>query len=525
MGTTILPADRSSFDVIMRQVGEAMSQTLPGAIQRGMERRQIQSGLSQLQNMSKEDLSKMNSVELIARMLQPFAGTEQGAAYAKAIIPEVAKLQQQQQQFKPEVGETLYDLQKGMQNRPSALEAFQGETFGKTSKRPQGFGIEPVESQLQYEGLDAIQNKLASKMGGKYFPNYEPMPDASENEGFRPLKPVLKPAPIGPAEERRMDMQLLKDGMVIPELRALNIAKLKQFQEDSYNAAVEGYNSIKKYQDDKKAEDSRFWGVAEPALRNMFGNMSGEETNILKGLARLSENVGSDEVRLRDVANHYDSVIRGPLSAFTDTGPILPVGSAFSPDKVKLAIEDAKSMYDDQINRVKTDAYLKKDPYLQSEITNYLRKAYRTSMAQKDFGPGQAAYVVSNLNDKVRQSIPKAPKKVTTFEPRGPGLGVPQIKQYKDPMERTEYIGKLADALGKLQQDDSLLLAREQAISNNYDNADFRKALEIAVRKNPFLLGDFQRQERPELNIDQNVDLDSWWAGYRSVLDLFKGKK
>ena len=76
-----------------------------------------------------------------------------------------------------------------------------------------------------------------------------------------------------------------------------------------------------------------------------------------------------------------------------------------------------------------------------------------------------------------------------------------------------------------IKPDDSLILLREKALQNNYDDKAFNEALNIAINSGRLTLSDYQAQERNKLSIPQRLDLDSIMEGKRSVWDYFKGKK
>lgn len=97
--TTILPAARNPWQVIDQALGQQISQNLPGAVERGYERGQIQQGLNQLKNLTPDQISGMAPHQVLASVLGPFAGTRQGAQYAEAILPALKDLMTKGQLF------------------------------------------------------------------------------------------------------------------------------------------------------------------------------------------------------------------------------------------------------------------------------------------------------------------------------------------------------------------------------------------------------------------------------------------
>ncbi len=198
----------------------------------------------------------------------------------------------------------------------------------------------------------------------------------------------------------------------------------------------------------------------------------------------------------------------------------MPYFSALKPEAVKDAVEDSRSMIQDHLNAINNTPVSEQFPKeLKGEITNYLRKKYRTEMLAKDFGVAQAAYAVSNLSDKTKKSLDSIPKYPEPSIHR-PKLGLSPVPD----KIRDELTNKLSERLMNLGPDDSLILARDYAIENRYPDEVFNKALNMAIKNGLYLSG-FQREERPELSIPQRMDLNSILRGKRNVFDLFKGKK
>ena len=162
----------------------------------------------------------------------------------------------------------------------------------------------------------------------------------------------------------------------------------------------------------------------------------------------------------------FDQWVREPLRSFDQNGPFLPYGSLWSPEEVKGNLETAKTLVSDHINEINRKI---KDgeipPDLGGEITNALRDSYFTSMvSDKDWGAAQAAYAVSNISPETIRKIPKGPPH-EVIETIAETVDRPK---FKTPFERTEYVKKLSDSLMEIKPSDSLLLIREQALSNDY---------------------------------------------------------
>jgi hypothetical protein len=505
--TTILPAETSPWQVIDKAIGNQISQNLPGAVEKGYERAQIQQGLGQLSQTNPE-------LKPILDLMSSVAGTRQGAQYAEALMPEITKIMQTKQQAAPQTGRAVQDIQNMLDTRQQPIQL---PSFGEKPQEPT-FQQPTKQGQLPQPSFDDVSNGIQERFGEQYFPFAKKAEDVAPGETRRPQKPPKPPKPIGPSEEHKIRSMLAKEGVTRKDVQDDYINRFKQNQADEYKAAQEGYKSLATYQAERAREDDRFFQSVLPSVRGQFPGMGPEEENIWKGIARTNEDVGSDEARLRDANQRYNQLVEQPLAAFSETGPALPYFSSLKPEAVADAIEDSRSMIQGHLNTINEMPTSDQFPReLKGEITNFLRKKYRTEMTAKDFGVAQSAYAVSNLGDRAKSaldSIPKYPTPKTHPEE-------PLVVQ---PEKRDLLTNELSKALMKLGPEDSIILARDYAIKNHYPDEVYNRALNIAL-KNGLQLSPFQMQERPELSIPQRMDLNSILRGKRSTYDLFKGKK
>lgn len=506
---SILPSERSPWQVLDRAIGRNLENNLPQAVQTGYERGQIQQGLSQVSQSNPE-------LKPILDVLASLAGTRQGAQYAETLIPEITKLMQSKQQASPGAGRAIEDVQSMLGQRTPSIQL---PSFGQKPQEPQ-FNAPNQKVEMPQPSFDNISKNVQKRLGEQYFPFANKAANVPLGETKRPQKPAKPPKPIGPSEENKIRSILAKEGVTRKEVQDDYINKFKQNQTDEYKALQQGYKDLQEYQKARTEEDDRFFTAIGPALKELFPGMGPEEENIWKGIARTNEDIGSDEARFRDASQRYNQLVEQPLAAFTDTGPALPYFSALKPDAVSDAVSDSRSLIQDHlgaINDIPVNEQFPKE--LKGEITNFLRKKYRTEMLAKDFGVAQTAYAVSNLSDKTKHSLNSIPKYPEPSIHR-PKIGLPAVSD----KVREELTNKLSEKLRNLDPDDSLILARDLSIENRYPDEVFNRALNMAI-KDGLILSDFQRQERPELSIPQIMDLNSVLRGKRSVFDLFKRKK
>jgi len=511
---SILPPKVSPFQAIGRAMSE-FGRNAPELLEKRYERGQIQQGLKDVANISPEDYQK-NPLDALTKLLSSFAGTRQGAQYAEAVLPEFTKYMQSSTQVNPKTSSALEDIDQMIQQRPKVgLPGFMeksGQPPQVSARREGATQEQPQPLQPAYED---VEQALYKGMGEKFFPFIKPAEKAPSGESFRPQRPPLPPMPLGVSDENKMRVILSRQGVKDKALQDQYIERAKQIQKESYAAEKEGFGNLQDYRQARQAEDQRFWSEVKPNVEATFPGMDSEMENLWKGISRTVEDVGSDEARLRETNQRFNQYVYNPLSSFADTGPALPIFSILNDQRVKDSVEDSRSHIQDHLNSIRSNNQMPDE--LKSEVTNFLRKKYRTQMAEKDFGTAQSAYAVSNLSDhskSILDHIPKYP--FLTIHPKGPMI-FPKEKQEK-------YVTFLSSALEKLEPEDSLILARERAIENGYPEEIFNRALNQAL-KGKLRLSDFQRQERPELSIPQRMDLNSIMRGKRSIWDLFKAKK
>ncbi len=513
---TILPERNEFGSQLGKALGQGFSQSAGQAAQQQYQRGLLHQALQGVRDVGKQQGATPFDIVSSLVELTPLApGMERALApLADLLIKQSAT----EQGTTPEVFNVLKDAGQQVSNLPNFLETGNQRQISNTTTTQPQVDIKDVES------------KIMEKLGEKYFPTIKEPEKVSPSEGFRPIPPPLPAKPITVAEEQIIRKDLEKAGVKNPDQQTKFIEDLKQRQKDIYSAQKEGYQNISDYQKARKDEDDRFFKEVSPQLSEMYGTMSPDQANIWKGLSRISENAGPDEARFRNTSQMYNQLVYEPLRSFDSLAQPLPFGSLARPGKLQSSLDDSRSLVQDHLKSIDKNFESKGGfipDSLGSEIKNYLRDAYSTSLVSKDWGTAQAAYAVSNLSDTAKNSIPMAPQElkfstsVLSPIPVGPSIN---LGNYKNAQQREEYINKLSKSLFKLKPEDSLILARDKAIQNNYQDEDFNEALRLAVRDG-LELSPFQRLERPKLSIPQRIDLDSIMQGKRSVYDYFKAKK
>ena len=428
------------------------------------------------------------------------------------------------------IGKGISNLYNRYDKNQQALKLAQDSDLGKMIGNTGASETSVPPGQPRSQSMQPTDQTTANQPIGQtetYFPNVSGATSAQPGESLRPIQPPTPLKPFSPQEEAQVRAALINKGVKDRDLQDNFIAKMKKYREEQYASAKESYEFGKDYRAEKEKENERFYTTSKPELDRQYPGMSPAQLSIWKNLARLSENAPNDESRLSQTNQAYEALIYEPLQEFDKKGPSLPIGSVFRPGDIKNSLSDAKSIVQDHLASI--DGRKDIPESLKSEMKNYLRDKYSLMLKDKDWGVAQAAYAVSDLSDTFKKSIAAAPQPKETFTPISvvSGLTAPftgmKLPERLETREKQVY--ELANSLANLQPNDSLILARDYAIDQNYTDEEFNKALEIAKSKGKLQFSEFQRGERPKLSVSQRLDLDSVMTGKRSVFDYFKAKK
>lgn len=481
----ILPQRTSLGNAFGQAVGSGLSSGIQQGSEVGFQRGVLQNALKGLENLPPET----TPAQLASKVAYAFAGIPGSEKYVNPIFQSLAS-----------------DL-AARQKEGSGLESALGRQFSPQNQEQSQESTNPVS------GTSFTREGLQQLLGEKFFPNIQVQAPIGSPESLKTQKPLVPPEPIGPVEEAKIRAQLRNQGVTNPEVLNEQIEKLKGYQNDVYKAQKEGFENIADYQAARLDRDNNFFKESEIPLGEAHGQMTPAETNIWRELSRQYEDLPNPE-RFSNTEQIYNTLVANPLIEFETSQKGLPIGSLIRPEEVRTRMDFARSSIQNHLEKIEDREDLPRD--LKGKIKNNLRDQYFNEMGRKDFGIAQAAYATYNLNPKVASSIPKAPPpKETMFD----------TNYLSNPKEREKFTYSLANWIGTLGEEDSLLLAREKALSENYDDRAFNQALNLAIQSGKLKLSDRQLAEKSKLSIPQRLDLDSIMEGFRDVYDLFKGKK
>lgn len=471
MGVSIIPGERTSWDVIGRMIGESLNRTLPGAVERGYERGLIQNGLNEVKNLTPEQLKDMQPHQLIAHILGPFAGTRQGAQYAEAILPSITKLINRNQLF---------------QNAP-------GEP---SSRRPDR---EPVQSNYDPNlirdvpfggnGIDAAKNMQMQKMAGEGAFQYEaPGQGRPQVQSESTEAPTL---PLGSVDVQDMLRYAANSADPFEYIRFYaDTNKLaKEQREELFNEYTRNYEK----DSNRLARENAFRTFAEDATTDK--KYSNDDFN---RLIRYSDKYMSEPSQTRRLY-HAERDLQKYNNAIHSLEHARKAPGFF--ENLFRGQEQATKQLQSAVRPLVELGELDKAKELVSGL---------------GFGPLQTEKVVNPLK-KEAQGMLQRVKQAPSSAPRTPGAGrqgegVQRAKIRKAELDKLpEVITNAVKAGGEFA---SLKLIRDNLFKKGYLEHEFSAGLDEAIA-NGLKLSDYQRTEQAELGRAQR----------RPLMDIFFSKE
>ena len=212
--TTILPQARSPWEVIDQAIGSELSKNLPGAVQQGYNRRQIQNSLGELKNIASSGGSPLD-VTLAA--MNAGAGIPGSERYLGQIIPLLQQMA----------------TANATQNAPLAGE----QNAQRTQQRQQN----PMESPVQRQQLPNFANAVKEQTAQTFPTNIGPqggpgnIPQAATSGQKLPLSTPQELIP----QAKELAAQRTKAGIPTNAKEALEELKEVEREKKSYNDQID----------------------------------------------------------------------------------------------------------------------------------------------------------------------------------------------------------------------------------------------------------------------------------------------
>jgi len=455
---SILPSERSPLDLIGRDVGQALQSVLPSAVNRGMERGQIQQGLKQLQNISPEELRSSNPVQLLSKVLGPFAGTEQGAQYAKSIMPYLLE----QSRINKEQGAT-YPGERNRQDVPQ---------MGQREALPNFLGQQPQQEN-------------------PFFPNNQ---GPQGGPGNAPQAATTgQKQKLLTRDEKIADAKRLQKELNIPFSESLKIVNQGEDDKKLMNAEVENERQerVGSQQDyGKRAVDEllRLNPDATPEQQAIFKKKGEQFSTQGKSEGDIDRAIAIEATKFRNVIKGVEDSMSAPR-----------VLNKFQRD----FLGNEKSF-----NQAASDLRVKLKPLLDEGLYD----TSRNILEKLGYYPEERESIVHPLSDIAKTSLKSIPSaKKERIEEGLTGGRIPSITMpYKyDENQKQNLISNLSDVF-KQDPNASLVLLRKFVEDKNYDWRIYKDAINDLIESGQFKPNDDQRKQmdyldEPPLNNLQKI--------------------
>lgn len=157
--TTILPAATSPWQVLDQAIGGQLSKNLPGAVQQGYQRGQLQNALDEIKNLGgKEDL---NPLELMTSIMKAGAGIPGSEKYLAQLYPMVSQQLQSKMMPKGPQNEQQAPIQGEQEQLPMQLPTPTSEPYGDLLEGIE-LGRGPIPKTYSPEQYDAVTRQYKS---------------------------------------------------------------------------------------------------------------------------------------------------------------------------------------------------------------------------------------------------------------------------------------------------------------------------------------------------------------------------
>jgi len=467
---SIIPSERSSWDLIGRSIGSNLNQNLPEYYQR-------QRGMQAIDQLQK-DLSSSNG------------------DYTKMATSLMRAYTQNPGLERSGLGQTLLN-QAVAEQLPNAL-GTGSQGAGNTNVNPQI----PPQSQIpeQVGGISQppISEPLTSQSDIKSARDV----DAKANEYIAQVRPdIVNPSTqygaintfdsaikqdLTPEEESQLRQKLKREGYN-PEISNQVVDRVRKGIETKYNEAKDKYG----FDADKLKQIQGKWTAfskdAEKKLDPFLGKYTGEFPGTKDLLTnKYFQYAGSQPTNMTPEQMHSNAIANlqkdiNKLDALSDSPAMPPIHTE---SQAKDYLDSQKSVYKDLYDQGYGVA-LKEDALLNKDMGN-------EEFHELIFGDNTSKPLLNSIHSL------KAPQEYTTYPH-------PQYnKNY--PKEHDEYMTDLSNKLQKLGPNDDLILSRAMVLDNNGTIKDFTDALSMAQKKG-LKLSPLQQSQLQEVNIPRRPPL------------------
>jgi len=416
--TSILPPQRSSWDVIGDLLGQNLQQSLPGAIQQGYNRGQLKNSIDEISRLSKSPES--SPLDIMLSAMKAGAGIPGSERYLGQIIPELMKVAEANKSQKVRLPgeESTQPAQRN--NLPNFLnQPTQAQTqpeFFPTNVGPQG-----GPGQVPQEATAGIKQPL--------FTVTELIPKAKEL-----------------AAERT------SAGIPTTAKEALQELKELESEKKEYNKEVD------KELQQRTAGQKTYGQRAVDELKKLYPEASSEVETIFQKIGEDASKQGKSEAEI----NHY---LANEAKKFKNT--IANVRNDMDAPRLYNAI--TRGISGTYKNFEQAGADVRK--HLEPLIDLGLYDTARNLLSEKGYGPEEREMIIHPLGTEAKAIINQVPKYKSFLIGTG---------QFGVSANVPPSLDDIKSALTKIKDTDpnfSLVLARKAFEDKGYDWRTFKDAL------------------------------------------------
>ncbi len=455
---SILPSGTPS-SLISEDVGRALQSVLPQAVNKGYERGLIQKGLNSMQNMSPDQMRNMSPTQLVSSVLGSFAGTEQGAQYAKSIMPfmleqlRISKEQNANYGGNPEQDSQLRN-RNDVPQMPQKME--QPSFMGQNNKSNQGNPFFP------------------SNIGPNDAPGNLPQ-EASSNLQIEPL--FTRDQKISKAKQLSKELN-------IPFSESMKIVNEGEADKKEIR------NEIESDRKNRVSSQREYGEKGQAELLRLNPNSTSEQQAVFKKKAEEIAGKGNSEADIDRSIALEASRFRNMIKSVEDT---------MSVPRITNALQRKMIGNEKDFKQAASDVRVKIKPLLDAGL-------YDTARLLLDglgYYPEELEYIVQPLNDQSNTIIKNTPDAIYKNKPedlaggKTPSFFMP----YEYPQNSKDNLKSGLQELLKQNPNTNLILARKGFEDKDYDWRVFKDVINEMIES-----GEFVPTHDQEKHINSKLD-------------------
>lgn len=462
--TTILPAERSPLDILGRDVGAALQSVLPGAVQQGYNRGQLQNSLDAIKNIAKDPNASPLDVTLAA--MKAGAGIPGSERYLAQLIPFLSK----------------------------QAEAARGQNITYPGENP---SIQPkdqgIPQQQSLPGFLQQPGQQQQQQQNQFFPtNIGPqggpgqVPQAATSGVKQPLLSQAERI----AESKKLAKQLTDNNIPTTPREALQMVDKAEDDKRLRNAEIDAELA-------QRVEGQQTYGTkAVDYLRKAFPK---ESDFITPEMEAIFAKKGEEASRSGDSEAEIDRYLANEAKNFRNA--VVNVENSISAPRLLDHIGKAFNKNFKNFNEAASDIRQHLEPLLKEGLFDTARNL----LSKHGYGPEEREAIIHPLSVQSESILNQ----------------LPSVKGFSVFRDRASHINpqNVKDALMQMRQADpnfSLLLARKGFEDKGYDWRDFKNAFDQLINEtknlenNPFPLTDDQKiqsgmLDTPPLSFLENI--------------------